>query len=112
MIKNIIKFLLNGFAVYATAYLFSGVQVSSFYIALIVALVLALLNMLVKPLLIILSLPINILTLGLFTFVVDAIIVLLAAVIVPGFGVDTFWTAMLFSIVLSLTSFVLHALIV
>ena len=112
MIKNIIKFLINGFAVYAAAYLIPGVTISSFFDALIVALILALLNILVKPLLILLSLPINILTLGLFTFVIDAIIVLLAAVIVPGFGVDTFWIAILFSIVLALLSFVLHKLIV
>jgi len=112
MIKSIIKFLINGFAVYATAYLLSGVQVSSFWIAVIVALVLAVLNMLVRPLLIFLSLPINILTLGLFTFVIDAIIVLFASTLIPDFTVDTFWTAMLFSVVLTAISFVLHKIIV
>ncbi len=111
MIQNIIKFLLNGFAVYATGYLLTGVNIPSFSIALIAALVLALLNMLVKPILIILSLPINILTLGLFTFVIDAFIVILASKIVPGFEINSFWTAMLFSIVLAIVSFVLHKLI-
>ncbi len=111
MIKNIIKFLINGFAVYATAYLLSGVHVSNFVSALIVALVLAVLNMLVKPLLIILSLPITILTLGLFTFVIDAIIVLFASTLIPDFSVDTFWTAMLFSVVLAIISYVLHKII-
>lgn len=111
MTKNIIKFLINGFAVYATAYLLSGVHVSNFVSALIVALVLAVLNMLVKPLLIILSLPITILTLGLFTFVIDAIIVLFASTLIPDFSVDTFWTAMLFSVVLAIISYVLHKII-
>jgi putative membrane protein len=112
MLKGIIKFLINGFAVYATAYLLTGVSVTNFTSALIVALVLAVLNMLVKPLLIILSLPITILTLGLFTFVIDAIIVLFASTLIPDFTVNTFWTAMLFSVVLALVSFVLHKIIV
>jgi putative membrane protein len=112
MLKGIIKFLINGFAVYATAYLLTGVSVTNFTSALIVALVLAVLNMLVKPLLVILSLPITILTLGLFTFVIDAIIVLFASTLVPGFAVNTFWTAMLFSIVLAVISFVLHKILV
>jgi putative membrane protein len=112
MIKGIIKFLINGFAVYATAYLLAGVSVTSFTSALIVALVLAVLNMLVKPLLVILSLPITILTLGLFTFVIDAIIVLFASTLVPNFTVDSFWTAMLFSVVLAVISYVLHKILV
>jgi putative membrane protein len=112
MIHNIVKFLLNGVSVYVTAYLLSGVQVASFSVALVVALVLALLNMLVKPLLIILSLPITVLTLGLFTFVIDAALVLLASNLVPGFKIDSFLTAIIFSVVLSVISFVLHKLIV
>ncbi|MBW6441350.1 phage holin family protein [Patescibacteria group bacterium] len=112
MLKNIIKFLINGFAVYATAYLLSGVNVSNFMAALIVALVLAILNMLAKPFLIILSLPITILTLGLFTFVIDAIIVLFASTLIPDFTVDTFWTAMLFSVVLAIVSYILHKIVV
>jgi len=112
MVQNVIKFLLNGFAVCATAYVLSGVQISSYYVALIVALILALLNILIKPMLLIFSLPINVLTFGLFTFFIDAFIVVLASRIVPGFHVDSFWTAMLFSIVLTLISSVLHKLIV
>ena len=111
MIQGIIKFLLSGFAVYATAYILSGVTLSSFSTALIVCVVLAILNVLIRPILIILSLPINILTLGLFTFIINAFIVILASKIVPGFKIDSFGTAILFSIVLSLINFVLHSLI-
>ena len=111
MVKNIIKFLVSGFAVYATAYLLNGVTVSDFKVALIVALVLAALNLLVKPILTILSLPITILSLGLFTFVIDALMVLIASKIVPGFTVDGFLTAIVFSLVLSVVSFVLHKII-
>ena len=109
--NKIIKFLVNGFAVYATAYLLSGVEVSSFVVALIVAVVIAVLNVFIKPILVVLSLPVTILTLGLFTFVIDALIVLLASRIVPGFIVDGFWTAIIFSIVLTIISYVLNELI-
>ena len=111
MIKNIIKFLINGFVVYATAYLLFGVTVSSFKVALIVALVLAALNILVKPILLILSLPVTIITLGLFTFVIDALMVIIVSKIVPGFSVDSFLTAIVFSIVLTILSYILHKLI-
>lgn len=111
MIKNIIRFLVNGFVVYATAYLLSGVTVSSFKVALIVALVLAALNILIKPILLILSLPVTILTLGLFTFIIDALMVILATNIVPGFNVDSFLTAVVFSVVMTILSYILHKLI-
>ena len=111
MIKNIIKFLVNGFVVYATAYLLSGVTVTSFKVALIVALVLAGLNILIKPILLFLSLPVTILTLGLFTFVIDALMVILATKIVPGFSVDSFLTALVFSLVMTILSYVLHKIV-
>ncbi len=108
--NKVIKFLINGFAVYATAYLLSGVEVSNFVVALITAVVIAALNIFVKPILIILSLPVTILTLGLFTFVIDALIVLLVSRIVPGFAIDGFWTAVVFSIILTIVSYVLDEL--
>ena len=111
MIKNIIKFLVNGFVVYATAYLLSGVTITSFKVALIVALVLAGLNILIKPILLFLSLPVTILTLGLFTFVIDALMVILATKIVPGFSVDSFLTALVFSLVMTILSYVLHKIV-
>ncbi len=111
MLNKIIKFIVNGFAIYATAYLLSGVTVSSFKVALIVALILAALNILVKPILLLLSLPVTILTLGLFTFIIDALMVILATNIVPGFNVDSFLTAVVFSVVMTILSYILHKLI-
>ncbi len=111
MIKNIIKFIANGFVVYATAYLLSGVSVSSFKVALIVALVLAALNILIKPILLILSLPVTVLTLGLFTFVIDAFMVIIASRLVPGFSVNSFLTAIVFSVVMTILSYILYKLI-
>ena len=75
--------------------------------ALILALVLALLNALVKPLLIFLTFPVTIITLGLFLFVINALIILLAAKLVPGFKVDGFWWALLFSIVMTIINSIL-----
>lgn len=111
MLKNIVRFLVNGASVYATAYLLSGVSVESFQVALIVALVISALNILVKPILSFLAFPVTILTLGLFTFIIDALIIFLASKIVPGFSVDSFLTAIVFAIVLTIISFVLHKLI-
>jgi len=73
--------------------------------------VLSVLNLLVKPLLVILTLPVTILTLGLFLLVINAVIILLASNLVSGFAVDGFWTALLFSLLLSLLQALLFALI-
>ena len=109
--KGIIKFIANGVAVYATAYLLSGVTVESFKVSLIVALVLAALNLIVKPILSFFSLPITVMTLGLFTFVINALMVLIASRIVPGFEIDGFLTALVFSVIMTIFSYILHALI-
>ena len=84
------------------SYILPGITVAGFVTALLVALVWGLLNAFIKPVLILLTLPINILTLGLFTFVINALLVMLVAAIVPGFRVANFWWALLFSIILSL----------
>lgn len=97
-----IRFLLNGVAVVLTAYLLPGVDVTDFWTALIVALVLILANMIVKPILIVLTIPITIVTLGLFLLVINALIILMADYLVDGFSVDGFWWALLFSLILSL----------
>ena len=112
MIQNILKFLLTGFAVMISAYIIPGVTVSNYYVALVAAVVIAILNIFVKPLLILFSLPINILTLGLFTFVINTAIIAIAAAIVPGFEANSFWAALLFSILLSLVTAILHKLLV
>lgn len=87
----------------AIAYLMKGVIVNEFTTALTVAVVLALLNFFVKPVLVLLTLPITFFTLGLFLLVINAIIILLCDEFVDGFEVSSFWTAMLFSIILSLS---------
>ncbi len=88
-------------AVIVAAYILPGVALSGFGAALLAALVLGLLNALIKPLLLILTLPVNILTLGLFTLVINAAIIMMVSALVPGFKVQGFWQAMVFSIVLA-----------
>jgi putative membrane protein len=100
--NTIIRFLLTGLAVMLTAYLLPGVSVTNYFTALIVALVLAVANILVKPILIVLTIPITVLTLGLFLLVINAIIILLADYFVDGFQVDGFWWALACSIILSI----------
>ena len=112
MIQNILKFFLTGLAVMISAYIIPGVVVQSYFVALVAAVMIAILNIFVKPLLILFSLPINILTLGLFTFVINSAIIAIAAALVPGFEVNRFWDALLFSILLSLITAILHKLIV
>lgn len=98
----IVKFLLNGLAVLLTAYLLPGVNVEDYWTALWVALVLSLVNIFVKPFLIILTIPITFVTLGLFLLVINALMILLADYFVDGFLVDGFWWALLFSLILSI----------
>ena len=102
------NWIISGIAVLVTAYILPGVHVKDFLTALIVALFLGALNATIKPVLLLLPLPINILTLGLFTLVINAIIIILVTLIVSGFKVDNFLWALLFSLVLSLVNFFLH----
>ncbi len=103
----LISWLISALAILATAYILPGVKIESFFTALVTAVVLGIINSILKPILLLLTLPINVLTLGLLTFVINAFLVLLAAQIVPGFKVDGFWWALAFSIVLSLVNTVL-----
>lgn len=96
----LLSLLLSTLAVLVTAYILPGVHVTNFFSALVAAIVLGIVNSLLFPLLLILTLPVNILTLGLFTFVIMGGLVLLVGTIVPGFTVDNFWWALLFAIVL------------
>ena len=106
----LINWLVSAFAILVTAYLLPGVHVLSFTSALVTAVVLGVINAFIKPILLILTLPINILTLGLFTFVINALVIILTANLVPGFKVDGFLWALIFSIVLSLINSFLHRL--
>ena len=103
-----LKWLLMAASVAVAAHIIPGVTLSSFFSALFVALFLGIVNTLIRPVLILVTLPINIITLGLFTFVINAAIVLLASSVIKGFEVSGFWTAMLFSVVLSVVNYVLH----
>lgn len=98
----IIRLLLNGLAVVLTAYLLPNVEVSDYGTALIVALILAIVNVLVKPILVVLTIPITIITLGLFLLVINAAIILFVDNLVKGFEVKGFWWALLFSLILSI----------
>ncbi len=106
----LINLLLSGLAVVISAYILPGVHVDGFVTALIVAVVLGIVNAILKPILVILTLPITILTLGLFTLVINAILVLLVSSIVPGFRVDGFVWAFIFSIILSIVNSFLNQL--
>jgi putative membrane protein len=98
----IVRFLLSGVAVVLTAYLLPGVDVQDYWTALIVALVLSLVNIFVKPFLILLTIPLTFVTLGLFLLVINALMILLTDYFVDGFLVDGFWWALFFSLILSL----------
>lgn len=98
----IIRLLVSTIAVVLSAYILPGVTVDSFITAIIVAVILSLLNVLVKPILVILTIPFTVFTLGLFLLVINAIIILMTDWIIDGFVVDGFWYALLFSIVLSI----------
>lgn len=95
------QILLSALAVIIGAYLLPGIELNGFGSALLVALALALLNQFVRPLLILLTIPATVLSLGLFLFVVNALVILLADWMVLGFNVKDFWWALLFSIILS-----------
>jgi putative membrane protein len=99
----IIRFLLNGLAIFLTAYLLpdTAVHVDGYGTALIVALILSIANVIVKPILIILTIPITLITLGLFLLAINALMILLVDSLVDGFHIDGFWWALLFSLILS-----------
>jgi len=108
--KIVVNLLISVLAIVITAYLLPGTKIDSLSTALMVALVLGILNAILRPILTILTLPITILTLGLFSFVLNALMILLVSAVVPGFYVDGFFWALLFSFVLSLVNTLLNAL--
>jgi len=109
--NQILRLLLNAGAVFILAHVLNGVTVDSYITAIIVALVLAILNLLVKPILVLFTLPATILTLGLFLFVINGLIILLADKFIDGFTVSSIWTAILFSILLSILQWFLQSLL-
>ena len=109
--KFLVQLVISTLAVLITAYLLPHVSIddNSFFTALVVAAVLAFLNAVVKPIMIILTIPVTIFSFGLFLLVINALIILLAAKLVDGFHVDGFWWALLFSLILSITTSVLES---
>lgn len=99
-----LKFLITAVAAMIAAYLLPGVEVEGFFTALILAILLAFLNVTVKPILLVLTIPVTVLTLGFFILVINALVIMLADAILSGFYVENFWWAFLFSLVLWLTN--------
>jgi putative membrane protein len=106
--KTLVNILVSSLAVLVTAHLLSGATVDSFGTAILVAVVLGLVNGLLGPGLMMLTLPINLLTLGLFTFVIMGALVMLTAQLVPGFHVASFWWGLAFALVLSVINSFFH----
>lgn len=98
----LLKILVIAAISFALAHLLKGVHADDFLTALVFALVLAVLNVFIKPLLILLTIPITLVTLGLFLLVINTLVVLLASKLVNGFSIDNFWWGLLFSLILSL----------
>ena len=101
---TIIKWILFAVLIMAVAWIVPGIAISGLLSALIVVLVIGLVNIFIRPLIEFISLPINFLTLGLFSLVINALLFLLVAKITPGFEIDGFWSALLGSLILALTA--------
>ena len=106
--KFIMRIIVTSIIAFGLSYILSGVHIDTFWTAIVLAIVLAILNAIVKPLLILLTLPLTIVTLGLFLFVINAAMILLAAKFVKGFEVEGFWWALLFGLLLSIVTSVLY----
>ncbi|MEO8857418.1 MAG: phage holin family protein [Burkholderiaceae bacterium] len=107
--KLLAKWLLSAAALLALAYLYSGVHVSSFGTAMLAAFVIGLLNIVVRPLLIILTLPVTLVTLGLFLFVINALMFWAAAAVLSGFTVTGFGAALIGSLIYSVFGLVIES---
>ena len=111
MIRLLLVWLVNTLALVAVAYLMPSIAVSSFGAALVAALVLGLVNAVVRPVLVLLTLPVTILTLGLFIFVLNGLLFWMVGSWLPGFDVGGFWSGVLGAILFSLVSWLLSALV-
>lgn len=106
----ILRWFLNGLILMIIPYIVPGIEVASFFTALVTAIVLAAVNSIIRPLLIVLTLPINILTLGLFTLVINALMFYLVSTIVKGFTVTNFWSAFVGALVYAIFSMLISYL--
>jgi len=109
--KILINWLLSALALLLSAWLIPGVYVSGLSAALLAVVILGAVNAIIRPILIILTLPINILTLGLFTLVINALMIALTAYIIPGFSIENFGIAIIFSIILTIVTEIIESLV-
>ncbi len=109
--KILITWLISTVAILISAWLIPGASVSTLWTGLLVSALLGIVNAIIRPLLLILTLPINILTLGLFTLVINALMILLVASIISGFIIANFWIALLFSLILTFIVWLMEELI-
>jgi putative membrane protein len=107
----LIRWLILTAAIIVASYLLEGIHISGFFSAFFAAAILGILNALFRPVLLILTLPINILTLGLFTFIINALMLKMASGVIPGFEVHGFWTAVFGSLIISVVSWLLNSFI-
>lgn len=107
----LLRWLFLTIAILAAAYLLGGIEVSGFFSALLAAALLGFLNAVFRPILLILTLPINVLTLGLFTFVINALLLMMASGVIGGFHVHGFWSALFGSLIISVVSSLLSSFI-
>lgn len=106
--KLLTKWLVSAVAIAITAYLLPGVTVSGLVPVLVLAIVLGIINAFIKPILSIITFPLSVVTLGIFSLILNTLLIMLADAVVPGFDIAGFWWALLFGIVLALVSAVLR----
>ncbi len=106
-----IRWFINAIALGLTSWLVKGIDIQGLGTLLIASLVLGILNALLRPIILLLTLPLNILTLGLFTFVVNAFMLMMASKLVEGFVITDFWSALVGAIILSIISFLISVFI-
>ena len=107
----IAQWILNALALYIVAHIVSGISLGSFGSAMIAIVIMSIVNMLVKPILFLLTLPITIVTFGLFTLILNAIMLMLVSKFTPGFHVDGLWPALIGSLLYSIIATILHTLV-
>jgi len=106
-VRLLLKWIVLTISIFIVSYLLDGIRVSSFWSAFFAAAALGVLNTVVRPVLLLLTLPINILTLGILTFVINALLLLFVSAIIPGFDVDGFWVAIIGAILISIINAIL-----
>jgi putative membrane protein len=107
----VLRWLVLTAAILAASYLIEGIRIAGFFSAFFAAAILGILNAFLRPILILLTLPVNVLTFGLFTFVINALLLLMVSGVIAGFEVRGFWTALLGSLVISIVSWLLNVFI-